>query len=427
MAKFNYTAMDGRGKEKKGRIDAESEQDAQVKLKEQGLFPTSISEASGKQVAKKTGPAAGPATKRKSALFAGGQLNLFKPVLKQKDLTLFTRQLSTLLDAGLPLVRGLRTLEKQAGKNIALRDILNEVCASVEGGSTFSEALKNHKKSFTRLYVNMIRAGEASGALEEVLQRLAEFMEKAAKLKSKVKSALTYPIAVLCIAGAITSGLMIFIVPKFAKIFNDMLAGEPLPSLTQFVMDISDIMKNQWYLIFGGIFGVIMLFKVIKSTKGGSFAIDMFLIKTPPINSLVVKAAVAKFARTLCTLMNAGVSILQALQIVRDTTANQCVANAVQVVYDAVKEGEGVAKPLESTKVFPGMVVSMVEVGEETGSLPDMLERIAITYEEEVDNAVEAMVSLIEPIMIIFLAVIVGGIVIALFMPLIKLIDSLGG
>ncbi|MEA2011656.1 MAG: type II secretion system F family protein [Verrucomicrobiota bacterium] len=428
MGRFVYTAMDGRGKEKKGRIEAQNEQDAQMKLKEQGLFPTSIAEAKGKKGGGKTKAAkkSGGAKKGKS-MFAGGQINLFKPALKQKDLTLFTRQLSTLLEAGLPLVRGLRTLEKQAGKNPVLKDILGEICASVEGGSTFSESLKAHKKSFTKLYVNMIHAGEASGALDEVLTRLAEFMEKSARLKGKIKAALTYPVAVLCIAGVITSGLMIFIVPKFAKIFNDMLAGEPLPGLTQFVMSISDFMKNQYLILFGGIFAFVVTFKMIKKTKSGSFAFDFILIKTPPFSGLVVKASVATFARTLSTLMNAGVSILEALQIVSNTSGNQVVADAVMVVHDAVKEGEGLAEPLESTKVFPGMVVSMVEVGEETGALPEMLARIADTYEEEVDNAVDGMVALIEPAMIVFLAIIVGGIVIALFLPLIKLVEQLGG
>ena len=348
------------------------------------------------------------------------------PVIKTKLLCQFTRQMATLLEAGLPLLRGLRTLEKQA-KDTAVKKVVGEVADDVEGGLTLSEALAKHPKSFNKLYTSMVRAGEASGAMETVLNRLAEFMEKAQKLRSQIKAALTYPVAVLTIALAITSGLMIFIVPKFAKMFDEMLAGEPLPALTQFVMVISHTMQTKAPQGAGVIFALIVCFKLLLKTKKGSYFFDLLSIKTPPINQLVTKVSVARFCSTLGTLMSSGVSVLNALLITRDTTGNQVVANAVQTVHDSVREGEGITRPLESTKVFPGMVVSMIEVGEETGALPDMLNRIAVTYEEEVDRTVEALTSLIEPVMIVFLAIIIGGIVIALFMPLIKLIDSLGG
>ncbi len=423
MPKFNYVAMDGQGREQKGAIDADNENDASSKLKEKGLFPTSITEDKSGAPGKKGGPKDRAVKKKKKK---GGGLSLMTPILKTKLLCQFTRQLATLLDAGLPLLRGLRTLEKQA-IDPAAKKIFGEIAEDVEGGRTFSEALGRHSKSFNHLYVNMIRAGEASGAMEQVLTRLAEFMEKAARLKAKVKAALTYPLAVLFIALSITSGLMIFIVPKFAKMFDEMLAGEPLPGLTQFVMAISDFMKNRALAgIIGGVIGFI-LFKQAMKTKMGAYAFDYVSIKMPPFSGLVTKVTVARFCSTLGTLMSAGVSILQALLIVRDTAGNAIVSDAVQTVHDAVAEGEGMTKPLQSTKVFPEMVVSMIEVGEETGALPDMLARIAVTYEEEVDNAVEALTSLIEPAMIVFLAIVVGGIVIALFMPLIKLIDSLGG
>lgn len=426
MPKFNYVAMDGQGKEKKGVLNADNQNDATSKLKEQGLFPTSLAEdkAGGKKVSKK-----GAAKQRKAGKKKGGMslnIQLGTPVIKTKLLCQFTRQMGTLLDAGLPLLRGLRTLEKQA-KDPALNKIVGEVADDVEGGLTFSESLGKHPKSFNRLFVNMIRAGEASGAMEGVLNRLAEFMEKAAKLRAKVKTALTYPLAVLFIALSITSGLMIFIVPKFAKMFDEMLAGEPLPALTEFVMAISDFMKTRAIHGAVGIVVGFILFKQILKTNMGGYIFDYLSIKVPPINDLVIKVNTARFCSTLGTLMSSGVSILNALMIVRDTSGNRVIANAVQMVHDAVAEGEGMTKPLNASRVFPGMVVSMIEVGEETGALPDMLERIAHNYEEEVDQTVEALTSLIEPAMIVFLAIVVGGIVIALFLPLIKLIDTLGG
>ncbi|OVE82636.1 hypothetical protein BVY04_00440 [bacterium M21] len=253
-----------------------------------------------------------------------------------------------------------------------------------------------------------------------------EYMEKSARLKAKVKAALVYPVAVMLIAGTITSGLLYFIVPKFKKMFTEMLAGEPLPALTRWVIGASEVLQHHAGKAVLVLIVVGILFVMLKRTKPGSYAIDLILYKTPPFNSLVVKSSVAKFCSTLGTLMQSGVSVLNALQIVRDTSGNQVVATAVQTVHDAVKEGEGMTKPLEETKVFPGMVVSMIEVGEETGALPEMLSRVAKVYEEEVDMAVEGLTSLIEPIMIVVLGVLIGGIVLAMFMPLIKLIEQLG-
>jgi len=425
MPRFHYTAMDGRGKEQKGRIEAENEQDAAAKLKQMGLFPTSMSEVKAKGGAK--AQAAPGAAGKKSGGFDLGSLSFGTPVIRRKQLTTLTRQLATLLDAGLPLVRALRTLERQAKSDPSTAKVMGDLGNAVEGGSTFSEALAGHPKSFTKLYVNMVRAGEASGAMETVLNRLAEFMEKAQRIAGKVKAAMVYPVIVLTVALTITSGLMIFIVPKFAKMFDEMLAGEPLPGLTVVVIHISDFMQDHAIACIGIIIGIIVGFKMLKKTKPGAFMIDVIVIKMPPINQLAIRSVVARFCRTLGTLMQSGVAVLQALQIVRDTAGNEVVARAIQTVHDAVKEGEGMTKPLEQAKVFPGMVVSMIEVGEETGALPEMLNRVADVYEEEIDRAVEALTSMIEPIMIVFLAVIVGGIVIALFLPLIKLIDKLGG
>jgi type IV pilus assembly protein PilC len=424
MAKFQYVAVDSGGKEHKGQIDAENQQEAGGKLKQMGLFPTSIlaPRAPG-AVRGKKGAGGGRATSALGGFGAG----MLAAKITRKDLTTMTRQMAVLLEAGLPLVRCLRTLERQAKNNPPLRKVVGNLADSVEGGTTFSEALASHPKSFNRLYVNMVRAGEASGAMETVLKRLAEFMEKAQRVAGKVKSAMVYPILVLSVAGAITSGLMIFIVPKFSKMFEEMLPGEPLPALTQVVIGISNFMKNQAIIMAIGIAASVVVFRLIKMTKLGTFVFDLFVLRVPPFSALVVRTCAARFCRTLGTLMQSGVAVLQALQIVRDTSGNEIVARAIQTVHDAVKEGEGMTRPLDKAGVFPGMVVSMIEVGEETGALPEMLNRIADVYEEEVDRAVDALTSMIEPIMICFLAVIVGGIVIALFLPLVKLIDKLGG
>ena len=429
MARFQYVAVDSGGKEHKGQIDAENQQEAGAKLKQMGLFPTSVvaprAAGGGKGAggARKGGAGGGKAAGGLSGFGAG----LTAPKIRRKDLTTTTRQLATLLEAGLPLVRALRTLERQAKDNPSLRKVLGNLADSVEGGTTFSEALASHPGSFNRLYVNMVRAGEASGAMETVLKRLAEFMEKAQRVAGKVKSAMVYPMLVLTIAGVITAGLMIFIVPKFSKMFEEMLPGESLPGLTQFVIGASNAMKNHAIMVAIIMAVAVVLFRLIKMTKPGTYVWDLIMLKVPPISALTVRASAARFCRTLGTLMQSGVAVLQALQIVRDTSGNEIVARAIQSVHDAVKEGEGMTRPLDKAAVFPGMVVAMIEVGEETGALPEMLNRVADVYEEEVDRAVEALTSMLEPIMICFLAVIVGGIVIALFMPLIKLIDKLGG
>jgi len=420
MARFQYTAVDGNGKERKGVIEAADDKEATNLLKQQGLFPTGVVEAGG---AKKKG-GAGQASGAKG----GAGFRFGAPKVGSKDLCTTTRQLATLLEAGLPLVRALRTLQRQAkGQKPALFAVMGHLADAVEGGATFSEALATNPRTFNRLYVSMVRAGEASGAMEIVLVRLAEFMEKAQRIAGKVKSALVYPIAVLVIALAITAGLMIFVIPKFAKMFEEMLPGETLPGITLFVIAASNALKNNAIGFAIGIFVGIFIFKLILKTKPGAYAFDFFAMKAPPFNSLVIKNSSARFCRTLGTLMGSGVAVLQALQIVKDTSGNELVARAIQDVHDAVKEGEGMTQPLEKSKVFPLMLCSMVEVGEETGALPDMLNRVAGVYEEEVDRAVEGMTSLIEPIMICFLAVVVGGIVIALFAPMVKMIDKLGG
>lgn len=424
MAIFKYTAMDSLGEEKKGLIEAEDEKAVGAALKKKGLYSTSIKEVKSKKDIKKANPGIKSTGQKEETMLARlGGIQLGAPVIKKKDLTVMTRQLAILLKAGLPLVRALKTLETQS-KNPAMRKVLGMTSSSVESGHTFSEALSQNPKSFNKLYLNMIKAGEASGALEIILDRLATFMEKAIKMARKIKSAMVYPVMVLFMATCITSGLLIFIVPKFKKIFEEMLKGKPLPWLTQAVVDASDIfMANIWYIAGCGV-GIYLLYKFTASTRKGRWFIDWIKYNAPLFGPMISKSAIAKFSRTLGTLLDSGVPILQALAIVRDTAGNEVVATAIQQVHDAVKEGEGMAAPLDSTKIFPAMVISMIEVGEETGELPEMMITIADTYDEEVDMAVEGLTAMIEPLMIIFLAFVIGTIVIAMFLPLIDIIRN---
>ena len=434
MPKFAYVAVDSAGKESRGTIEAPNQAQAVAKVRGQGLFPTAIGAAGGsdgggaaaaKPAAAKKGAPAG----KKSA----GQMKIdiklpkfMRPKVKQKDLTTLTRQLATLVDAGLPLLRGLHVLQRQT-PNPTLKDALGGMCEAVESGSTFSESLLNYPKIFDNLYVNMVKAGEAGGVLEVVLNRLAEFAEKAEKIKNKVKGAMVYPVVVFFAAIGITSFLLVAVIPKFSDIFNDLLEGKPLPAITQFVMNASRLVMDNGVMVLISIVAFVVLFKIFAKTKVGHYILDVAKINAPMFGSLVRRTAVARMTRTLGTLLASGVPVLQAINIVRDTTGNEVIARAMQGVHDAVKEGESMTAPLAASKVFPPMVVSMVEVGEETGALPDMLTRIANTYDDEVDNAVAGLTSVIEPLMIILLAVIVGTIVIAMFMPMIQIITSLGG
>jgi type IV pilus assembly protein PilC len=425
MPKFDYVAMDSRGKETKGTLEVANQSEAIARLKEMGFFPTKVVEAEVKKADAKAAKAA-PGAKKKGG---GMNLNIKIPFLggkvKTKVLTVFTRQLATLVDAGLPLLRGLRVLERQE-RNPTLKRILNELAVAIEGGSTFSEALAQHPKVFNRLFVNMVKAGELGGVLEVVLNRLSEFMEKAQKIKGKVIAAMFYPTAVMIVAVVILAILMIFVVPKFEAIFADMLDGDALPKFTQIVLGISRMIKEQTLLTLGCIAALIVAFKIFKKTKFGGRIIDRIKLKLPVFGPVLSKVAISRFTRTLGTLVSSGVPILQALTIVRETSGNIVVGEAVNSIHESVKEGETITQPLEAANIFPPMVISMVDVGEQTGALPEMLMKIADTYDEEVDNAVAAMTSLLEPIMIVFLAVIVGSIVIALFLPLIVLMDKLG-
>ena len=307
-----------------------------------------------------------------------------------------------------------------------LKKILGDLAMAIEGGSTFSESLAHHPKVFNRLFVNMVKAGELGGVLEVVLNRLSEFMEKAQKIKGKVIAAMFYPVAVMTVAVVILGILMVVVVPKFKEIFADMLEGQGLPGFTQFVLDISDSIANHFFVTLGCVVGFVIALKIFVRTKIGRRLFDKFKLVMPVLGPVFSKVAIARFTRTLGTLVSSGVPILQALTIVKETSGNVIISNAVALVHESVKEGETITAPLEASGVFPPMVISMVDVGEQTGALPEMLMKIADGYDNEVDNAVSAMTSLLEPIMIVFLAIIVGSIVIALFLPLIKLIENVG-
>ncbi|MCL5099133.1 MAG: type II secretion system F family protein [Candidatus Omnitrophica bacterium] len=428
MPKFSYVAMDSRGKETKGTLEVNSQSEAIGRLKEMGYFPTKVVEAAkGKEKPSKKAKTPERAKGKKAK--GGFNLNIKIPGLsgrvKTKVMTTFTRQLATLVDAGLPLLRGLRVLERQE-KNPTLRDVIFQLAQAVEGGSTFSEALAQHPKVFNRLYVSMVKAGEMGGVLEVVLNRLAEFMEKAQKIKGKVISAMFYPSAVITVAITILSVLLVYVVPKFEEIFKDMLEGASLPAFTQLVLGISRTVKDHAPITVGCVIAIVIVMKLILKTKLGRQLFDRFKLNFPIFGPVISKVAISRFTRTLGTLVSSGVPILQALTIVRETSGNVIIGAAVGAVHESVKEGETITAPLEAANVFPPMVVSMVDVGEQTGALPEMLMKIADNYDEEVDNAVSAMTSLLEPIMIVCLAVIVGSIVIALFLPLITLMDRMG-
>ncbi len=418
MPLFAYTAVDAQGKTHQGTLEANNASDAALAVKKKGQFPTNIAET--------TADAAGKVKKKGFSLnfsFGGGGGTGKVPA---KILTIFTRQLSTLISAGLPLLRSLRTLGKQE-KNPNLKKIMSGLAESVEGGTTFSEALSQHPKAFNKLYVNMVKAGELGGVLEVVLTRLAEFAEKSQRIKGKVTSAMVYPLVVLTIAVGIVTFLMLFIVPKFEAIFKDMLGGRPLPFITQAVMDLSRFIQGNFILIAVAITVSVFALRFAMRLPGVASALDTYILKIPLFGDMLTKTSVARFSRTLGTLVSSGVPILQALQITRDTAGNLRVSGAVESIHDNVKEGESMVSPMEASGIFPPMVVSMVQVGEETGQLPDMLTKVADVFEEEVDNAVAGLTSMLEPIMIVMLALVVGTIVVALFLPLITIIQDLTG
>ena len=426
MTTYVYEALNSAGKPQKGTIEASSSEEAIQRIKGQGYFPTSVRE----QKIKGAGPKGEDSGKRKKKKKKGDRTAFSIGGVTQKKIVSFTRQLSTLQDAGLPLLRSIQILEQQERPGL-LKSILSQVAEDVESGSTLSDAMAKHPKAFDRLYSKMVNAGEIGGVLDLILQRLANFLEKAQRLKQRIKGAMIYPVVVIIIAVLIVTGIMVFVIPKFQDIFNDF--GVDLPAITLWLIDISLWVAGQkgsdqhipgWVIILFTPFVVYLFFKLIRKTGPGRAVTDIILLKIPVVGGLVQKTSVARFTRTLGTLISAGVPILEAIMITRDTSGNYVYEKALTKVHDSIREGETFAAPLRESKVVDSLVVNMIDVGEETGDMDTMLMKIADNYDEEVDVAVQALLSLLEPLMVVVLGGIVGTIVLALFMPLVAMIEG---
>jgi len=434
MPTFTVEAMDPKGKRVKYDVDASSPNDAIVKLKQKGLKPMNVKEKADAPAAVATPPptqaapgkspaAAAPAV---GAMPTGGKAPkkgiIFVGRVKHKQLTQFTQQLSVLMDAGLPIVRSLKILSNQQKPGL-LKNILAEVAEDVETGSSFSEALGKHPKTFDKLYVNMVKAGEAGGVLDVILQRLAAFMERMEALKRKIVGASIYPVVVICIAIAVVLCIMTFIVPKFKEVFEQVKV--PMPALTVVLMGISNFVLNFWWVIIALPIVSWFAVKAWSRTKGGAITVDRLKLKAPLIGMIIKKSVISRFCRTLGTLLQSGVPILEALAIVKNATGNEVISNAIGQVHDSIREGESIAEPLGASGVFDDLVINMIDVGEETGELDKMLLKIADNYDAEVDAAVSALMSVLEPLLIVGLGFTVGFIVVALFLPLISLLDGI--
>ncbi len=421
MPVFQYTATDQTGASSQGNFEAESEEQARSQLAQYGLNVTQLVPLDNGQTEGKGG-APEKTKKKKKGLMAlqlgGGPSN--------EDISVFTRQMSTLVQAGLPLLRSLEVMIKQQEKKPKFKAMLENISEKVSSGGNLSDGLALYPKTFDNLFVNMVKAGEAGGVLELVLDRLAQFQEKSIRTIKKVKSAMIYPAVIMFVAVGIVTLLMMVVVPQFQSIFQQMLRGAPLPGPTQIIINISDAFSGHPVLVLGGMAGVVFGLIMFKKTKYGARTFDWLGLNIPAVRDVVSKSNISRITRTFGTLLSSGVPILQALKIPRYTLTNGFFVQAMGNVHDSVRDGEAMAVQMNREKVFPSMVTSMVEIGEETGELPDMLTRIADNYDEDVDNAVASMTSLIEPVMIVLLALVVGFIVIALFLPIVGIIETIG-
>jgi len=400
---FVYKGINSYGEKRTGKIECVNLAAAQTQLKKMRITPTVVKEAP-------------------KDLFEN--VGFMQPKVTGRDVVIFTRQLSTMIDAGLPLVQSLEILSKQQ-ENASFKKVLKTVQSDVETGSTIAEAMKKHPDIFDNLYCNMIDAGEVGGILDTILSRLAAYMEKNMALVKKVKGAMTYPVICLCISFVVIVVMLVFVVPVFQKMFKDFNSALPAP--TQMVVDISEFAKGNFHFIIGGVFAFVWTVKRINKTEKGKTQIDKLMLVVPIIGPLMRRVAVAKFTRTLGTMMQSGVPILEALNVVGKTAGNKVIEMAVFRVTDAIKEGRPLAEPLEETGVFPSMVVQMINVGESTGALDVMLEKIADFYDEEVDQAVENLTAAIEPLMMCFLGGLIGGLVVAMYLPIFSMAGAVGG
>ena len=442
MAIFEYVATDPSGNSVDGTFEAADENDARNILAQYNLTPTTLRQQgaapSQSNVPSMDVSSAGnqpdtsasskkSASKKKKKQKKGSILEIqIGGGPNNEDVSVFTRQMSTLIQAGLPLLRSLEVMIKQQEKKPKFKAMLEAVAEKVSSGGTLSDGLAMYPKTFDKLYVNMVKAGEAGGVLDLVLTRLAQFQEKSIRTIKKVKSAMIYPTVIMFVAVSIVTLLMMVVVPQFESIFEQMLRGAPLPGPTQIVVNISDLFASNPILVLGGMAGLIIGVVLLKKTPQGAKVFDWLGLHVPVVKDVVSKSNVSRITRTFGTLLSSGVPILQALQITGDTLTNVFFVKAMTNIHNAVRDGESMAVQMDREPVFPTMVTSMVEIGEETGELPDMLTRIADNYDEDVDNAVAGVTSLIEPVMIVFLAVVVGFIVIALFLPIVSIIENLG-
>jgi type IV pilus assembly protein PilC len=399
---YLWVAETKKGRKLKGELEAASEQIAMSQLKKRNL----------KVLKLKPKP---------KDLFAN--VAFMQPKVTNKDLVIFTRQFSTMIDAGLPLVQGLNILAEQT-ENPKFKSILKQITKDVEGGSTLAEAMKKHPKVFNELFVNLIAAGEVGGILDTILQRLATFIEKAAELRSKIKGALTYPIVVICIAFIVIAVILIFVIPVFQDMFASF--GSALPAPTQLVVNMSDFMKGNIHWVLLGIAALVFVFKQYRNTKGGRKTTDNIALKLPIFGDLLKKTAVARFTRTLGTMLASGVPILDSLEIVAKTAGNVIIEEIIYEVRGSIAEGQTIAEPLSENDVFPGMVIQMISVGEATGALDTMLEKIADFYDKEVDAAVDALTSMLEPLLMLFLGGAIGGLVVAMYLPIFSMAGAVG-
>ena len=421
MPIFTYKAIDKFGKEIASEIEVVNYEEAIKKLRGLGYFPTKVTaKKESRKVSSRAEISAFPARK-------GFQVEIRIPFLgigtvKPKQVTIFTRQLATLIGAGLPLVRSLNILRDQLRKG-TLRDVIESLAQQVEAGGTFSDALMKYPNVFSKLFVNTVRAGEDGGVLEIVLTRLAEFNEKNEGLRARIRAALIYPILVITFAMSVLTFLIIFVIPKFMELFEEIGTELPLPTLI--LLRISDFMQHQWVAGIFLIAGLIVLYRILTRGPTVRYIVDKMKLQLPVSGELILKVSIARFSRTLGTLISSWVPILQALLITKDTAGNEVIARSLGIVHDSIREGESIAGPLAKTRIFPLMVVNMINVGEETGSLDQMLNKIADTFDDEVDATVTALTSLLEPVLIVFMGLIVGAIVISMFLPLVKLLTTL--
>jgi type IV pilus assembly protein PilC len=415
MPTYVYEAVDSRGQRAQGEIEAANEAEAQTKVRGLGYLVTDLKPKGGRSRGK-AAAAAMPGARKKTATIGNS--------VRTKVLTAFTRQLSTLISAGLPIVRSLRICEELSKPGV-LKNNLIDMTEDVEGGLPLSEAMAKHPRTYDKLYVNVVKAGEAGGVLDQMLERLAGFMEKSEKLKKQVVAALIYPTAVITVAAIILYLIITMIVPKFRDMFASMTASNQLPLPTEILLKVSDILGAYWYLFIFSPVAAYIVYRLIRATYAGKRALDTIKLYIPIFGGIVRKSVLSRFARTLGVLITSGVPLLEALSIVREATGNAVVSDAIGKIHDSVREGDDIAGPLDQTRICDRMVVNMVAVGEETGELDKMLIRVADSYDDDVDALVSGLMSLLEPIIIIVLGMVVAGIVISLFLPLIKMMTDL--